>query len=106
MAWLMLAVAIAAEVTGTIALKYSEGFTRWLPTTVTAVGYLLSFTVLAQVARYLPISVIYAVWSGVGTATVAAIGFTVLGEPVNLLKVIGVALVIAGVVALNLGGGH
>jgi small multidrug resistance pump len=106
MAWAMLAVAIAAEVTGTIALKYSDGFTRWVPTTVTAIGYVLSFVVLAQVAKHLPISVIYAVWSGIGTATVAAIGFTVLGEPVSLLKVVGVGLVIAGVVALNAGGGH
>jgi small multidrug resistance pump len=105
-AWVMLAVAIAAEVTGTVALKYSDGFTRWLPTTVTAVGYVLSFAVLAQVARQLPISLIYAVWSGAGTAAVAAIGFTVLGEPVSVLKVVGVGLVIAGVVALNLGGGH
>jgi small multidrug resistance pump len=102
----MLAIAIAAEVTGTIALKYAEGFTRWLPSTVTAVGYVVSFWLLAQVARELPISVIYAVWSGVGTAAVAAIGFAVLGEPVSLLKVIGVGLVIAGVVALNAGGAH
>jgi small multidrug resistance pump len=106
MAWLMLAGAIAAEVTGTISLKYAEGFTRWLPTTVTAIGYVLSFVLLAQVAKELPISVIYAVWSGVGTATVAAIGFTALGEPVSVVKVVGIALVIAGVVALNAGGGH
>jgi small multidrug resistance pump len=97
---------VGGEVTGTIALKYSDGFTRWVPTTVTAIGYVLSFVVLAQVAKHLPISVIYAVWSGIGTATVAAIGFTVLGEPVSLLKVVGVGLVIAGVVALNAGGGH
>jgi small multidrug resistance pump len=102
----MLVVAIAFEVAGTVALKFTAGFTRWLPTTIVVIGYAVSFTLLAQVVKTLPISLVYAVWSGVGTATVAAIGFTLLGEPVSVLKVIGVALVIAGVVALNLGGSH
>jgi small multidrug resistance pump len=102
----MLAVAIAAEVTGTISLKYSNGFTRPLPSVIVAVGYVSAIALLGQVAKHLPIAVIYAVWSGVGTATVAAIGFTVLGEPVSVLKVLGIALVICGVVALNLGGSH
>lgn len=100
----MLAVAVAAEVTGTIALKYAEGFTRLVPSLITAAGYVISFTLLAQVARHLPISLIYAIWSGMGTAAVAAIGFTVLGESVNVFKVTGIGLVIAGVVAINLGG--
>jgi small multidrug resistance pump len=102
----MLVVAIAFEVAGTVALKFTSGFTRWVPTTIVVIGYAVSFTLLAQVVKTLPISLVYAVWSGVGTATVAAIGFTLLGEPVSVLKVIGVALVIAGVVALNLGGSH
>jgi small multidrug resistance pump len=106
MAWAMLAVAIAAEVTGTIALKYSNGLTRPVPAIIVALGYLSAIVLLGQVAKSLPIGVIYAIWSGVGTATVAAIGFTVLGEPVNVLKILGIGLVIGGVVALNLGGGH
>lgn len=106
MTWVMLAVAIAFEVAGTVALKFTSGFTRWVPTTIVVIGYAVSFTLLAQVVKTLPISLVYAVWSGVGTATVAAIGFTLLGEPVSVLKVIGVGLVIAGVVALNLGGSH
>lgn len=106
MAWAMLAVAIAAEVTGTIALKYSNGLTRPVPAIIVALGYLSAIILLGQVAKSLPIGVIYAIWSGVGTATVAAIGFTVLGEPVNVLKILGIGLVIGGVVALNLGGGH
>jgi small multidrug resistance pump len=102
----MLAVAITFEVAGTVALKFTAGFTRWVPSTIVVIGYAVSFTLLAQVVKTLPISLVYAVWSGVGTATVAAIGFTLLGEPVSVLKVIGVGLVIAGVVALNLGGSH
>ena len=103
MAWAMLAVAIAAEVTGTIALKYSNGLTRPVPAIIVALGYLSAIVLLGQVAKSLPIGVIYAIWSGVGTATVAAIGFTLLGEPVNPLKILGIGLVIGGVVALNLG---
>jgi small multidrug resistance pump len=106
MAWVMLAAAIAAEVTGTIALKYSNGLTRPVPAIVVALGYLSAIVLLGQVAKHLSIGVIYAIWSGVGTAMVAAIGFTLLGEEVSVLKVVGIALVIAGVVALNLGGGH
>lgn len=106
MTWVMLGVAIAFEVAGTVALKFTAGFTRWVPSTIVVIGYAVSFTLLAQVVKTLPISLVYAVWSGVGTATVAAIGFTLLGEPVSVLKVIGVGLVIAGVVALNLGGSH
>ncbi len=106
MAWVMLAVAITAEVTGTIALKYSNGLTRPVPVVIVALGYLSAIALLSQVAKQLPIAVIYAIWSGIGTATVAAIGFTVLREPVNVFKVVGIALVVCGVVALNLGGGH
>jgi small multidrug resistance pump len=106
MAWILLTVAIVAEVCGTLALKYADGFTRLWPTVGTVGAYLVAFGTLGQVARLLPISIIYAVWSGVGTATVAAIGFTVLGEPVSTLKVAGIACVIAGVVLLNVGGAH
>jgi small multidrug resistance pump len=106
MAWVLLAVAIAAEVSGTIALKFSNGLTRPVPAVIVVIGYVLAVVLLAQVAKYVPIAVIYAIWSGLGTATVAAIGFTVLGEPVSPLKILGVALVICGVIALNLGGGH
>jgi small multidrug resistance pump len=104
MAWLLLAVAIAAEVTGTIALKYSNGLTRPVPAIVVGLGYLTAIVLMGQVAKHLSIAVIYAIWSGAGTAMVAAIGFTLLGEQVNPLKITGIALVIAGVVALNLGG--
>ena len=76
------------------------------PTLGVVAGYMLSFVLLGQALKMLPVSLGYAIWSGAGTAAVAAIGFTMLGEPVNWLKESGIALVIAGVVALNLGGGH
>jgi small multidrug resistance pump len=105
-AWILLAVAITAEICATVALKYAEGFTRLWPSVAVIFGYLIAFGTLGHVAKLLPISLIYAIWSGVGTAAVAAIGFTVLGEPVNVLKVTGIALIIGGVVLLNVGGAH
>ena len=104
MAYLLLALAIASEIAGTVALKYTAGFTRLWPSVVVALGYVTSFALLGQVLKTVPVSVAYAIWSGAGTAIVAAIGFTVLGEPVSWLKITGIVLVVAGVVALNVGG--
>ena len=90
----------------TTSLKQSEGFTKPLWSVVVVVGYGLSFFLMAQALKTIPVSVAYAVWSGAGTAVVAAIGMVFLGEPVSLMKVAGVALIVAGVVVLNAGGAH
>ncbi|MFF6910416.1 DMT family transporter [Streptomyces sp. NPDC012389] len=102
----LLAAAIAAEVAGTTAMKYSEGFTRLWPSLGTAVGYLIAFTLLAQTLKTLSVGTAYAIWAGVGTAAVALIGILFLGESSSLVKIAGVALIVAGVVVLNLGGAH
>ncbi|MFC8229192.1 DMT family transporter [Streptomyces sp. NPDC057287] len=102
----MLAAAIAAEVAGTTAMKYSEGFTRLWPSLVTVVGYVVAFALLAQTLKTLSIGTAYAIWAGAGTAAVAAIGILWMGESAGLVKLTGIALVIAGVVVLNLGGAH
>ena len=104
--YLFLALAIASEICATVSMKLSDGFTRLLPSTVVVVGYLCSFALLSQALKHLPVSTAYAIWSGAGTAVVAAIGFTFLGEGLNLAKAAGVVLIIAGVVALNIGGAH
>ncbi|MHA6760407.1 DMT family transporter [Streptacidiphilus sp. PAMC 29251] len=104
MPYLFLAVAIASEICATVSLKYSEGFTRLLPSLVVVAGYGLSFVFLAQALKHIPVSTAYAIWSGVGTAVIAAIGFSFLGESVNAWKLAGIAMIIGGVVALNLGG--
>ncbi|MFF1375228.1 DMT family transporter [Streptomyces sp. NPDC058308] len=106
MGYTLLAAAIAAEVAGTTAMKYSEGFSKLWPSLITVVGYLLAFTLLAQTLKTLSVGTAYAIWAGIGTAAVAAIGMIFLGESANLVKVAGIALVIAGVVVLNLGGAH
>ncbi|MEV0257057.1 multidrug efflux SMR transporter [Streptomyces sp. NPDC050732] len=106
MGYALLAAAIAAEVAGTTAMKYSEGFSRLVPSLITVAGYLLAFTLLAQTLKTLSVGTAYAIWAGIGTAAVAAIGMIFLGESANLVKIAGIALVIAGVVVLNLGGAH
>ncbi|MDQ8701713.1 multidrug efflux SMR transporter [Streptomyces sp. LHD-70] len=102
----LLAAAIAAEVAGTTAMKYSEGFTRLWPSLATVAGYLLAFSLLAQTLKTMQVGTAYAIWAGVGTAAVAVIGMLFLGESTSLAKVAGIALVIGGVVLLNLGGAH
>lgn len=106
MAWVLLAIAIASEIVATTSLKQSEGFTKPLWSVVVVIGYGISFFLMAQALKTIPVSVAYAVWSGAGTAVVAAIGMVFLGEPVSLMKVGGVALIVAGVVVLNAGGAH
>ncbi|KAF4409339.1 MULTISPECIES: multidrug efflux SMR transporter [Streptomyces] len=106
MVWMTLAAAILAEVLGTTAMKYSEGFTRLWPSLGTAAGYAVAFFLLAQTLKSLSVGTAYAVWSGAGTAAIAAIGMVFLGESANAAKLIGIALVIAGVVVLNWGGAH
>ncbi|WP_433089722.1 DMT family transporter [Dactylosporangium sp. CA-052675] len=106
MAYVMLGLAIAVEVAGTSLLKATEGFTKLWPTLGVLVAYTLAFLFMAQSVKVVPVGVAYAMWSGLGTAAIVAIGAVFLGEPLSLLKVLGVGLVIAGVVVLNLGGAH
>ncbi|GFH35277.1 ligand-binding protein SH3 [Streptomyces pacificus] len=106
MAYGLLAAAIAAEVAGTTAMKYSEGFTRLWPSLATVIGYVIAFALLAQALKTLSVGTAYAIWAGVGTAAVAAIGMLFLHESTSPVKIAGIALVVAGVVVLNLGGAH
>ncbi|MGW5737990.1 MULTISPECIES: DMT family transporter [Streptomyces] len=102
----LLAGAIIAEVAGTTAMKYSEGFSKLWPSLITVAGYLIAFTLLAQTLKTLSVGTAYAIWAGIGTAAVAAIGMIFMGESAGLAKIAGLVLVIAGVVLLNLGGAH
>ena len=101
---LLLALAIVAEVIGTVALRESDGFSRPLPSAVMAITYGLSFWLLALTLKSIPLSVTYAIWSAVGTAAIAAIGIFAFGEQATALKLASLALIIAGVVGLNLAG--
>jgi small multidrug resistance pump len=104
MSAIYLAAAIVFEICGTTALKLSIGLTRPGPTAVVAAAYPLSFAALALALKGIDLSVAYAVWSGVGTAVVAALGILWFGEPAGLGKLAALALIVAGVVGLHLSG--
>ncbi|MEV7377209.1 DMT family transporter [Streptomyces lydicus] len=104
MVYVTLAGAILSEVLATTAMKYSDGFSKLWPSLATAVGYLLAFALLARTLKSMSVGTAYAIWAGAGTAVIAAIGMVFLGESASALKILGVLLVIAGVVVLNLGG--
>ena len=106
MAYVLLAVAILAEVAGTTSLKFSEGFSKLWPSLGTVVGYGISFYLLALVLKSVPVGTAYAIWSAAGTALIATIGIVFLNESASLARLSGIALVIAGVVILNLADAH
>lgn len=107
MVWLLLAGAIVAEVTGTISLRMSEGFSRPQWATLVVLGYATAFVLLAQVLkRDIGIGVAYGIWAAAGVALVAVVGAVFLGDSLTAVQVGGLVLVIAGVVALELGGAH
>ncbi|EFL31316.1 multidrug resistance efflux protein [Streptomyces viridochromogenes DSM 40736] len=106
MGYLLLSAAIAAEVGATTAMKYSEGFSRLGPSVLTFLGYVVSFTLLAQTLKSVSMGTAYAIWAGVGTAAIATIGMVFMGEGMTVAKAAGLALIIVGVVVLNLGGAH
>ncbi|MFG2311672.1 DMT family transporter [Streptomyces sp. NPDC048566] len=106
MGYVLLAGAIAAEVGATTAMKYTEGFSRLWPSVLTALGYVVAFALLAQTLKTISVGTAYAIWAGVGTAAIAAIGMLFLGEGLTLARAAGIALIIGGVVLLNLGGAH
>jgi small multidrug resistance pump len=101
---LLLMAAIGIEVLATAFLPRAEGFTNPVWSVLVLGGYGISIWLLAIVVRSMPISVAYAVWSGVGTAVVAAVGYFFLDEPMDWIKVVSLAMIVMGVVGLNLAG--
>ena len=101
MPWIYLIVAIFGEVIGTTALKASDGFTKFWPSVLSFVGYAIAFYLLAQVLRVIPVGIAYAVWSGVGVATVTVIGLVYFGQKIDLFGYLGIGLIVAGVIVLN-----
>ena len=100
--WLLLAVAIVAEVVGTSALKGSAGFTRLGPSLVVVGSYALAFYLLALALRHIPVGIAYALWSGVGTALIALVGWIAFGQRLDAAALAGIGLIIAGVLVMNL----
>jgi small multidrug resistance pump len=102
--WVFLAVAIAFEVAGTTSMKLAEGFTKAWPSILLFVFYGLSFVGATLALKELDVSIVYAIWSGVGTAAIAIIGFLMFKEPLGAVKLASIGLIVAGVVGLNIVG--
>ena len=99
--WIFLAVAIISEVIATSFLKSAEGFTRFWPSLVVVVGYLLAFYLLSLTLKTIPVGVAYAIWSGVGIVLIALSGWLFLGQSLDTPAVIGLTLIVAGVIVIN-----
>ncbi len=106
MAWLSLFCAGLLEIVFALGLKYSEGFTRLWPSLAFLVGAGGSFFLLSVALRTLPIGVAYGVWTGIGAAGTATIGMLVLGESRDVLKLLSLLLLVAGIIGLRFTGGH
>ena len=104
--WLILLGAILLEVSGTTAMKLSDGLTKTGPILMMLVFYGASFACLALTLKVVDVSLAYAVWAGLGTALVAMIGFVYFAEPLSWVRVVCIALIVVGVFGLNFTGSH
>ncbi len=103
--YLFLAIAIISELFATSMLKASNGFSKWIPSLCTIVGFGIAFYALSITLRHIPIGVAYAIWSGIGTALTTIIGIVIWKESANLITAAGLMLILVGVVVINLKGG-
>ena len=101
MPWLYLTIAIIAEVIGTSFLKTSEGFTKLLPSLAVVLGYGVAFFFLSLTLRTLPVGIAYAIWSGVGVSLVTLVAWITFDQRLDLAGILGIALIICGVIVLN-----
>jgi small multidrug resistance pump len=103
MSWILLLIAIVFEVAGTTSMKLSQGFSRMMPTTLMFVFYGIGLALMNLALKRLDVSLVYAIWSGVGTALITLIGVLWFKEPGTAIKMISIALIILGVIGLRLG---
>jgi len=102
MAWTMLVVAGLLEIGWAIGLKYTDGFTRWLPSALTIIAMAGSMWLLALALRSIPIGTAYAVWTGIGAAGTAVLGILLFAEPATALRLASIGLIVAGIAGLKL----
>lgn len=100
--WVLVVLAGLLETGWAIGLKYSEGFTRPVPTVLTVLGALASFWLLSEAMKSLPVGTAYAIWVGIGTLGTAILAVILFHEPVNALRVLGILMILGGIVALKL----
>lgn len=101
-AWIWVALAIVSEISAAIGLRYSDGFSKLLPTLIALIAFGTAFYLVSLSLVHLPVSTVYPVWAGGGTAGVALVGVLILKEKASLAKGLGIALIVAGMVTLHL----
>ena len=99
--WLFLLLAIVSEVIATSALKSSEGFSRLWPSVVVVIGYGIAFYCLALTLKVIPMGVVYAIWSGIGIVLITLVGWFLFDQKLDLPALLGIGLIAAGVVVMN-----
>ena len=104
MAWIYLAIAGLFDVGWAIGLKYTHGFTRLVPTTLTLASMVVSLGLLGLALKSLPVGTAYAVWTGIGTLGTAMLGIMLFGEPAHALRLACIGLIVAGIIGLKLVG--
>ena len=104
MAWITLLAAGLLEVVWAFFMKLSDGFSRPLPTTITLVSMIASFSLLAVAMKYLPLGTAYTVWTGIGAVAGLVLGIAFLGEAVTPMRVVAAAMIVSGLVLMRLSG--
>ncbi|WP_066870069.1 SMR family transporter [Sinorhizobium saheli] len=102
MLYTVLVIAIVFEVLGTSAMQAAQHFTRLMPTALMVVCYAVAFFFLSYTLRYIPVGIAYALWSGLGIVLISAVGYVTFGQKLDLPAILGLGLIIAGVLVLNL----
>ena len=101
-AYFILLLAVVAETIGTTALQASQQFTRLWPSVLVVVGYGFAFYLMAQTLKVMPVGIVYAIWSGLGIALIALIGFVVFGQRLDWPAVLGLTMILGGILVIHL----
>ena len=99
--YIYLVLAVLAETVGTSALQASQQFSRLGPSILVVVGYAISFWLLSLTLKFMPVGIVYAIWSGLGIVFIAAIGFAVFGQRLDLPAVVGLAMILGGILVIH-----
>lgn len=102
MAWIYLLIAAAFEIVWATGLKYTEGWTKWLPSLITVAAMIVSFNFLSLALKALPIGTAYAIWTGIGAVGTAVLGIFIFGESSDWKRILCILLIVAGIVGLKL----
>lgn len=106
MSWFILVIAGLLEIGWAVGLKYTDGFTRFVPSVLTAGTMVASVVLLAVAMRELPLGTAYAVWTGIGTVGTAVVGIALFGEPADVLRALCILLIVAGIAGLKILSPH